>query len=45
MGEALLGGLLTAGWAKPMSSRSSRSCAERRDALRAMFPGVASREP
>jgi hypothetical protein len=44
MGEALLGGLLAAGWAKPNELAVVEVVAERRDALRAVFPGVDVRD-
>lgn len=40
MGEALLGGLLAAGWAEPGELAVVELDAERRDALRAAHPGV-----
>jgi pyrroline-5-carboxylate reductase len=44
MGEALLGGLLAAGWAKPEDLAVVEVIAERRDALRVVFPGVDVRD-
>ena len=44
MGEALLGGLLAAGWAKPGELAVVEVVADRRDALRAAFPGVDVRD-
>jgi pyrroline-5-carboxylate reductase len=41
MGEALLGGLLTAGWAKPDELAVVEVVPERREVLRSQFPGVA----
>ncbi len=41
MGEALLGGLLAAGWARPDELAVVELLAERRDVLRTQFPGVA----
>jgi pyrroline-5-carboxylate reductase len=41
MGEALLGGLLTAGWATPDELAVVEVVPERREVLRSQFPGVA----
>src|SRR5437899_3920750 len=41
MGEALLAGLLAAGWAEPADIGVVEKLGERRDALAAQFPGVA----
>src|SRR5580765_7791694 len=40
MGEALLTGLLAAGWAEPAELGVVEKLAERRDALTRLFPGV-----